>query len=156
VGLVIADSVLAISRPLFLCVMLTAVGGMLFPVWLLIGLARAWQGPIAGASARRFSVVCFIILIRSPTQIDLAVAIQSAVPLVSAIVSVPFILPIGFGGFRTISFGRIKLQLVSAGSGVLYALIERTLLTLPAPFIQQFSGYAAVGYYSIADKFISA
>jgi O-antigen/teichoic acid export membrane protein len=156
VGLAIADSVLPISRPLLLCAILTAAGGMLFPAWLFIGLERAWQVAVAVVVARCLAFVCFVTLVTSPTQVVLAVAIQSAIPLVSAIVSVPFILPIGFGGFRFLSLARVKLQLRSGWNGFLYTLVERTLLTLPVPLVEHFSGYVTVGYYSIAEKFVSA
>lgn len=156
VGLAIANGALAISRPLFLCVMLNSVGGVLFPAWLFIGLERAWQAAIAVAVARSLALVCFLGLVTSPTQLDLAVAIQSAIPLVSGIVSVPFLRHIGFGGFKFLSFARVRLQFSSGWRGFLYTLVERALITLPVPLVEYFAGYVAVGHYSIAEKFVSA
>src|SRR6185437_2952961 len=63
VGLIAADSVFAISRPMFLCAMLTAFGGIVFPVWLFIGLERARQAMLATVSARVFALTSFVLLV---------------------------------------------------------------------------------------------
>jgi O-antigen/teichoic acid export membrane protein len=156
VGLVVVDNVLSIGRPLFLCAMMGAAGVVLFPAWLFIGLERAWQAAIAVAVARCLALVCFVTMVTSPTQVVVAVAVQSAIPLVSALVSLPFIVPIGFGGFRSVTLARIKFQLIAGWGGFLYTLVERALITLPVPLVQHFSGYAAAGDYSIAEKFVTA
>src|ERR1700738_2229344 len=51
-GLAIADGLLAITKPMFLCAMLTAAGGILFPAWLFIALEHAWQAAVAVVIAR--------------------------------------------------------------------------------------------------------
>jgi|SRR5579884_909144 len=156
VGLAVSDSVFGLSRSLFLCVMLTAAGVVLFPAWLFIGLELAWKAATAVAVARCLALVCFLTMVRSASQVELAVAIQSAVPLISAFVALPFILQIGFGGFRGITFDRIKLQFIRGWRGFLYTLVERALIALPVPLVEHFSGYAAAGQYSIAEKFVTA
>src|SRR6266550_4726200 len=81
------NGLLAMSKPMFLCVMLTSVGGILFPAWLFIALERAWQAAIAVVVGRSLALVCFLTMVTSSDQIELAVAIQSSIPLVAGLVS---------------------------------------------------------------------
>src|SRR5262249_39633251 len=111
VGLAAADSVLSISKSMFLCAMLGAAGGILFPAWLFIGLERAWQATVAVVIARSLALVCFLAIVTSPAQLELAVAIQAGIPLVAGLVSIPFLVPIGFGDFRSVTPSRIASQL---------------------------------------------
>jgi O-antigen/teichoic acid export membrane protein len=156
VGLAATDCLLAISAPMFLCAMLTSVGGILFPAWLFIALERAWQAAIAVVVARSLALVCFLIFVTSPDQLMLAVAIQAAVPLFSGVVSLPFTAPIGYGGFRSVTLSRIGLQLRNGWRGFLFTLVDRTLMILPIPLVEHFSGYVAAGQYSVAEKFVGA
>src|SRR5260370_29997153 len=66
VGLAVADSLLALSKPMFLCVMLTSAGGILFPAWLFIALERAWQAALAVVVAPCLAPVCFLTMVTSP------------------------------------------------------------------------------------------
>ena len=156
VGLATANSVLAISQPMFLCAMLTAFGGIVFPGWLLIGLERAWQAALATVIARICAFFSFVLLVRSPDQVALAVASQSAVPLVAGLVSLPLIRSIGMAGLRSVRLAGIATQLRGGGPGFLYSLVERTLTTLPMLLVQHYGGYVAAGHYSLAEKFVSA
>jgi O-antigen/teichoic acid export membrane protein len=156
VGLAAANRVLAISQPMFLCAMLTAFGGIVFPAWLLIGLERAWQAALATVTARICAFVSFVLLVRSPEQVAYAVASQSAVPLVAALVSLPFIHSIGIAGLRSVRLAGIRTQLRKGWPGFLYTLVERMLMTLPMLLVQHYGGYAAAGHYSLAEKFVSA
>ena len=155
-GLAVTDGLLALSKPMFLCVMLTAAGGVLFPAWLFIGLERAWQAAIAAVLARSLALLGFLALVTSPARLELAVAIQSAIPLVSGVISLPFILPVGFAGFRSMSISRIALQLRSGWRGFLFSFVERASITLPVPLVEHFAGYVAAGQYSVAEKFVGA
>ena len=109
-GLVVADSFLEVSRTMFLAAMLTAVGGILFPPWLLIALERAWQAAFAVVFARTLALICFLTMVTSPARVELAVAIQSAIPLVAGMVSLPFVAGVGFGGFRSLNLTRVAMQ----------------------------------------------
>ena len=155
-GLAATNGLLALSKPLFLCAMLTSLGSMLFPPWLFIALERAWQAAIAVVVSRVLAIVLFLAMVTSPAQVELAVAIQCGIPLVAAIVSLPFIVAVGLGGFTTITLSRIGMQLRSGWRGFLYTLVERALMTLPVPLIQHFAGYVAAGQYSVAEKFVGA
>jgi len=75
-GLAVANDVLAVSKTMLLCAMLTPLGGIFFPVWLLIGLERAWQAAIAVVVARVVALAAFLVMVSSPAQIELAVAIR--------------------------------------------------------------------------------
>jgi O-antigen/teichoic acid export membrane protein len=156
VGLVIADGVLAIGKPMFLCTMLSAAGGILFPAWLFIALERAWQAAVAVVIARGVALVCFVVMVTSPAQLELAVAIQAAIPLVAGLVSIPFVIPIGFSGFGSVTPSRIANQLRNGWRGFLYTLVERATVTLPVPLVGHFADYVAAGQYSVAEKFVSA
>lgn len=155
-GLAAAERFLAISKPMFLCVMLTAIGGVLFPPWLFIGLERAWQAAVASIAARIAALAGFLALVTAPGEVELAVAIQSSIPLASAIISLPFVFRIGLSGFRAMSLSRIALQLREGWRGFLFAFVERASATLPIPLVQHFAGYVAAGQYSVADKFVGA
>jgi O-antigen/teichoic acid export membrane protein len=156
VGLVAANSVLGISQPMFLCAMLTAFGGIVFPGWLLIGLERAWQAALATVSARICAFASFVLLVRSPEQVAFAVASQSAVPLVAGLVSLPLIRSIGVAGLRPVRLAGITTQLRNGWAGFLYTLVERILTTLPMLLVHHYGGYVAAGHYSLAEKFVSA
>jgi O-antigen/teichoic acid export membrane protein len=156
IGLVAADSVLALSKPMFLCAMLTCAGGILFPAWLFIALERAWQAAVAVVVARILATIGFLAMVSSPDQIELAVALQSAIPLVSGIVSLPFVVPIGLSGFKSITPSRIAMQLRNGWRGFLFTLVERALATLPIPLVEHFAGYVAAGQYAVAEKFVGA
>jgi O-antigen/teichoic acid export membrane protein len=155
-GFVAAGSLFAISKSMFLCTMLTSVGGILFPAWLFIALERAWQATIAVVIARTLALVLFLTMVASPDQLELAVAIQASIPLVAGALSLPFVVPIGFSGFKSVTSSRIVMQLRDGWRGFLYALVERAALTLPVPLVQHFGGYVAAGQYSVAEKFVSA
>jgi O-antigen/teichoic acid export membrane protein len=154
-GLAGADA-LAVSKPIFLCAMLTSVGNILFPAWLFVGLERAWQGAIAVVVARSLGLVFFLTMVTSPDQLELAVAIQAAIPLVSGAVSLPFLVHIGLGGFRSVTPSRIVMQLRNGSRGFLFTLTETALLILPVPLVAHFSGFAVAGQYSVAEKFVGA
>jgi O-antigen/teichoic acid export membrane protein len=156
VGLIASDRFLAISAPMFLCAMLTSVGGILFPAWLFIALERAWQAAIAVVVARGLALVCFLIFVTSPNQLMLAIAIQAAVPLVSGVVSLPFAAPIGYGGFQSVTLSQIGAQLRSGWRGFLFTLVDRIFVILPVPLVEHFGGYVAAGQYSVAEKFVGA
>src|SRR3984893_797475 len=68
-GVAAADGLLAVSKPMFLCAMLTSVGGILFPAWLFIALERAWQAAIAVVVGRSLALVCFLTMVTSPDQL---------------------------------------------------------------------------------------
>ncbi len=125
IGLAAANRFLGVSKSMFLCAMLTSFGGILFPAWLLIGLERAWQAAIAVVAARVLALLCFLTLVTSPARIELAVAIQSAIPLVSGLVSLPFVANAGFGGLRAVTVSRIVMQLRDGWGGFLFTFVER-------------------------------
>jgi O-antigen/teichoic acid export membrane protein len=156
VGLASANALLDLTKPMFLYTMLTALGGILFPAWLFIGLERAWQAAFAVVIARILALICFLALVTSPAQLELAVAIQSAIPVVSAVISLPFVISIGFGGFRSMTLSAIGWQFRNSWRAFLFALVERVLVTLPVPLVQHFSGYVAAGQYAVAEKFVAA
>src|SRR5207302_1195382 len=124
-GVAAADGLLAVSKPMFLCAMLTSVGGILFPAWLFIALERAWQAAVAVVVARSLALACFLTMVTSPARLELAVTIQAAIPLVAGAVSLPFVVPIGLDGFRSVTPSRIGMQLRNGWRGFLFSLVER-------------------------------
>jgi O-antigen/teichoic acid export membrane protein len=148
--------VLSISRSMFLCAMLNAVGSVFYSSWLLIGLERAWQGACATVVARSVTLLGFLAFVVSPTQVELAVGFQSAVPLICGIVSLPFVAPVAFEGVRGVTLSGIGRQFTSGSRVFLYSFVGRTSIILPVLLVGHFGGYAAAGQYSIAEKFVSA
>jgi O-antigen/teichoic acid export membrane protein len=155
-GLAAAEGILTLSKALFLFTMLTSFGNILFPAWLFIGLERAWQAAVAVVIARALSVAFVLALVTSSTQLEMAVAIQAGIPLVSGVLSLPFVTTVGLGGFRNVTLSRVGAQLLNGWRGFLYSFVERTLTTVPVPLVAHFSGYVAAGQYSVAEKFVTA
>lgn len=155
VGLATTNGVFGITRPMFLCSMLTAFGGIVFPAWLFIGLERAWQAALAIVMARIGACASFVLLVHSPNDVAYAVASQSGVTLIAGIVSLPMIHHFGMAGLRSAKLADITMQLRAGGPGFLYALVERLLATLPMMLVQHYGGYASAGYYSLAEKFVN-
>ena len=154
VGLVLAGDVLALSRATFLCAMLSAAGSIIYPAWLFVGLERAWQAAVGLVIARIIALVCFVAMVTSPEQLALAIAIQSAIPIVSGVICIPFMIPIGFGGFRSVTPSTIMMQLRNGSKGFLFVAMETALVTLPVALVGHFQGYVAAGQYSVAEKFL--
>jgi len=146
----------AIDMPTFICIMLSALGAMLFPSWLFLGLERPWQAAIPVVAARVLALVAFIALVHSPSEAGLAAAIQSAIPLACAIISLPYVLAIGMGGFRSLSLRGVIKQLRGGWSGFVSWLAQCIVVILPVPLVQQIGGFAAVGQYTVAERLISA
>jgi O-antigen/teichoic acid export membrane protein len=155
-GLAAANGLLPISRSMFLCAMTNAVGGILFPAWLLIGLERAWQATLATVIARSVTFIGFVTLVVSPAQVEVAVTIQSAVPLICGVVTLPFVAAIGVEGLRSVTLSGIARQVVSGSRGFLYSFVERASIALPMLLVGYYGGYVAAGQYSIAEKCIGA
>lgn len=147
---------LSLSFPLLLCTLLTPLGNILFPAWLMIGLECAWRAAIAWVAARVVALLAFFLLVRSPDDVNLSVGIQSGIPLLTGVMTLPFIASIGFFGFRGTHPGQIVQQLRAGWRGFLFSLVERALAVLPVPMIEHWAGYAAAGQYSVAEKFVSA
>lgn len=150
------SGLLHISRIMMLCAMLTAMGNALFPAWLFIGIEKAWRATFGVVAARAFAFAAFFAFVTSPARVDVAVAIQTSVPLVSGIATLPFIMGIGFSGFPHLTFTGIRTQLREGWQGFLFTLSERISLSLPVLLVQFFGGFVIAGQYSLAEKFVSA
>jgi O-antigen/teichoic acid export membrane protein len=146
----------SISIPTFLCITVSALGAVLFPSWLFLGLERTWQAAGVVVVARTFALVAFFLLIKSPNDAELAAGIQAAIPLMSAVISIPFMLAIGLGGFRSLMLGRVVSQLTGGWKGFVSWLSQAAVLILPIPLVEHVGGFAAVGQFSVADKLYSA
>src|SRR5215203_1156945 len=53
--------------------------------------------------ARCVALAAFLVVVTSPSQAYVGAGIQAAIPLISAIVSLPFMLAIGFDGLRFVT-----------------------------------------------------
>lgn len=151
-----AATLLHVTRIMMLCAMLTAVGNVVFPAWLFIGTEQAWRAALGVVAARAFAFVAFFVLVTSPARVDLAVAIQTSVPLISGVATIPFVVGIGLAGFRCLTLTGIRTQLYDGWQGFLFTLAERASLSLPVPIVQFFGGFIIVGQYSLAEKFVTA
>jgi O-antigen/teichoic acid export membrane protein len=119
-------------------------------------LERTWQAAIPVVAARVAALLAFFLLVRSPSEAGIAAAIQSAIPLVSAIISLPYILAIGLGGFTSLTLRGVIKQLRDGWSGFISWLAQCVVVILPVPLVQHIGGFAAVGQYTIAERLISA
>jgi len=146
----------AIGPSVFLCILLATLGATFFPSWLFMALERPWQSAICVVTARFLALIAFFSLVKNPSQVDLASAIQASIPLVAAVVSLPFVLAIGLGGFKALRLGGVARQLKDGWRGFVSSLGVTAAIALPVPLVQHFSGFVAAGQYSIAEKLISA
>ena len=131
VGLAAADSFLALSKPMFLSVMLISVGSIMFPAWLFIGLERAWQAAIGVVVARVLALIAFFAMVKSPGQLDIAVATQAAIPLISGVVTLPFLVALGSAASGRCPCRELRRNCVTAGEDFLFTFVERALMTCP-------------------------
>lgn len=145
-----------VNATIMVAAILATAGTILFTPWLFIALERAWQAAAAVVVSRIVALVGFVALIKSPSQLPLAVALQASIPLIAALVALPFVFSVGFGGFRSVTLADIGAQLREGWRGFLYTLVDRALVSLPVPLVEHFGGYVAAGQYSIAEKFLSA
>ncbi len=146
----------AVDMVTFICIMLSALGAMLFPSWLFLGLERTWQAAIPVVAARVIALLAFFVLVRTPSEAGLAAAIQSAIPLISAVISLPYVLAIGMGGFKSLTARGVMKQLRDGWSGFISWLAHCVVLILPVPLVQQIGGFNAVAQYTVAERLISA
>jgi PST family polysaccharide transporter len=156
IALMLAGSVLAMSKLMLLCVMLPALGGIIFPMYLFLGLERAWQAAIAMVVARVLALIWFVSLVKTAEQLELAVAIQGGIPVIGGIICLPFMYSIGLRGFRFVKLSTVGTQLREGWRGFLFVSVEQALVILPVLLVGHFTGYVAAGQYSIADKFLNA
>jgi hypothetical protein len=131
--------------------MLSAAGGILFPAWLFIALERAWQAAIAVVFARILALVAFLTVVTTPGQYELAVAIQGLIPIVAGLISLPFVVPIGFSGFRSVTRSRI-----APASRCWHGSVHSSsgLVTLPVPLVGHLMAYGRRA--TSRQKFVSA
>jgi O-antigen/teichoic acid export membrane protein len=147
---------LSLSYPLLFCTLLAPLGGILFPAWLIIGLECAWRAAVACVVARALALVAFFWFVRSADRVELAVAIQSVIPAVTGLMTLPFVISIGSSGFRFVRMRDVLGQIRAGWRGFLFALVERAVAVLPIPIIEFYAGYAAAGQYALAEKFVGA
>lgn len=155
-GLFALQAGLLADSTTLLCVMLSPIGGALFPVWLFLGIERPWRVTIPVVVARAFALIVTLVTVTSSTQVQLAVAIQASVPLVSAVVSVPFFLRSSIRGLRSLQFPHVLNLLRTGFAPFVSSLAINAVVILPVPIVSLAAGEAAVGYYTIADRFLTA
>ncbi len=154
VGLAATSISLAISLPIFYCLLLATLGGVVSPVWLLVALERPWRAAWAVVFARILALVAFLLLVRSPSQAYVGAAIQVSIPLVTALICLPAILAIGVDGFRALRLRAIILQLQKGWHSFASLAAMTATVLLPIPLVQHFGGFAAAGHYSAAEKLV--
>jgi O-antigen/teichoic acid export membrane protein len=137
-------------------VMLAALGGTLFPLWLFLGLERSWHAAIPVVLARAVALVAFLLLVKSPADAELAASIQASITLVSAAISLPLVIPIGFAGFASLRLRNVVAQFRRGWSGCVSWVTFSASVALPVPILEHFSGISAVAQYSVAEKLVMA
>jgi O-antigen/teichoic acid export membrane protein len=146
----------AITIPVSACIIVAALGSMVLPYWLFSALEKPWQSAICTVASRSLALLAFFVLVRSPSDAYLAASIQAAIPLASAVISIPFVVGIGLDGFRSLALRRVLKQLQDGWSAFLSTAAYTAAAALPVPMVQHFSGFTAAGHYSVAEKLISA
>ncbi|MFC1459328.1 lipopolysaccharide biosynthesis protein [Microvirga arabica] len=155
VGLAVHES-LSLTLPMLLCVMLTPMGATLFVWWLFIAVERPWQAAVPVILARSLAFVLFITMVESPSDVELAAAIQASIPLLSAVFSFPYIVPIAIEGSQLLKFGSVIRQFREGWPSFLSNLSSAAAAALPIPLVGYFAGFHAAGQFSVAEKLIAA
>lgn len=155
-GLAALSASEAITPEVYIPIVLAALGGTLFPSWLFVALERPWLSATCVVGARILALITFFLVVKSPSHAGLAAVIQASIPLVAAVISLPFVLAIGLSGFRTLRLRRIVGQLKDGWRGFVSTLAYTAAVALPVPLVQSFAGFAAAGQYSVAEKLIGA
>jgi O-antigen/teichoic acid export membrane protein len=156
IGLPILSVIPSITAPMLLCVMIAGIGAMLDPTWMFIAVERAWESTVCVVVARCLALIAFLAVVTSPSQAYFAAGIQAAIPLVSALVSLPFMLAIGLGGFRYVTVRSVIAQLRQGWRSFLSVMAYMAIIPLQVPLVQHFAGFAAAGQYAVAEKLIGA
>jgi O-antigen/teichoic acid export membrane protein len=154
-GLAALSLVPSISLPMLLCVVIAAFGGTLSPTWLFIAIEQPWQAAVCVVTARGLALVAFLTMVTSPSDIYLAASIQAAIPLVSAVVGLPFVLKIGLSGFRSVTLQGVIMQLRQGWRAFISNLAFMAVILLQVPLVRHFAGFAAAGQYAVAERLIS-
>lgn len=147
---------LGLDRPLFLAALTTAVGNILFPAWLFIGVEQPWRAALPATASRIVLLGAFVALVGKPDDTVIATALQGGAPLLAAALSALSVARLAGKGFRGLSALSIWGQFQGGSRAFLFAVVERIVATAPLLMVTNFQGYIAAGQYSIADKFVGA
>ncbi len=133
----------------------TAVGNMLFPNWLFLGLERMKAISVINITMRVFTTLSVFILIRDPEDYLLYAGLLSFQWIFAGISGVWF--AIARLKIRiTIPEARNIFQVMSDGWSLFVSNIAQSIYYSGNSFILGFltSNYSAVGYYSAAEKIV--
>ncbi|WP_268995502.1 lipopolysaccharide biosynthesis protein [Microvirga roseola] len=152
----ITYGVLSIPLPLLLYALTVPLGGTLFAGWLFIAIERPWRAAVPLLIARGLALVLFILLVKSPADIELAVATQALIPMIAAFASLPFVVGLAAKGFASLTCRGVVSQLRNGWPSFVSTLSGNAVLMLPVPLVGHFAGFAAAGQYSVAEKLVNA
>lgn len=154
IGLAAMGLIPSVSLPMLACVMIAAVGGALSSTWLFIALEQPWKAAVCIVAARSLALAAFLSIVTSPSDVYVAAAIQAAIPLVSALVGLPFVLGVGLGGFKSVTLQGVILQLRQGWRSFISNLAFMGVVLLQVPLVQHLAGFAAAGHYAVAEKLV--
>lgn len=141
---------------LYAAAFLTVVGTALFPVWLFQGARQTKYLTASLISARAVSIPVLLLLVRGPNGAVRAAMVQSAVPIIAALLIVPALWKrIGIRAYLP-SPSDIRNSLFEGwhlflSNSAVYLLSSTTVIILGLV-----AGSSAAGYYAAADKLIKA
>jgi len=155
-GLTFVVAPLAELRPILLIAYLTVIGAVLTPTWFFLGMEQQSTLSRITIAARVLAVPATFLLVRSPADLPLAVAIYACTPVVVAVLCL-----------LTLARRRLLEAAAISPSGVAAALKEGWPLFLSTASMSLYTstntallgfiaGPASVGYYSAAERVTGA
>jgi PST family polysaccharide transporter len=130
----------------------TIVGGVLFPVWFLTGLERMKQVALIQIFARFTTVPFIFILLQTPADAPLMIAISAGTGFVAGALTIYWIIT-NLGMIWVVPTFRQVLGELTDASTLFLSTIWISLYTSVTPAILgMIAGPVAVGYFTLADK----
>jgi O-antigen/teichoic acid export membrane protein len=131
---------------------LLVIGNVLFPLWLLQGLERMRELAVIQISGRALLIPFIFILIQSPADAKLAVALIGLGPVLAGLLSLLWIKTNHIIDFRRPAFVDISAAF-QGGSGLFFSKLTISSYTTLVPLVLgAVCGPAALACFNLADK----
>lgn len=135
---------------------LTVTGYTLFPFWLLHGMENIRVSTIIQLISKLATIPIIFLVVREPTDIDMAILILASCNLLSGFLFIFYIIKANALDWNRPSIDKITMAYKN-GWQIYFAKINISLPSLLIPiYLNTISGQASLGLYNVADKVKSA
>jgi PST family polysaccharide transporter len=130
----------------------TIVGGVLFPVWFLTGLERMKQVALIQIFARFMTVPLIFILLQTPADAPLMIAIPAGTGFVAGALTIYWIITKLSMIWMIPTFRQVVGELTEASTLFLSTIWISLYTSVTPAILGMIAGPVAVGYFTLADK----